>query len=65
MCLCIRIKGLHPCLRDLAYTRIREPDSQNMAGSCLVPGKIEFSGLVRSRLAVFNLIICAICSRSY
>ena len=45
------IKGLHPCLRDLANTRIREPDSQEMAGSCLAREKIRFSGLVCSRLA--------------
>ena len=44
-------KGLHPCLRDLANTRIREPDSQEMAGSCLAREKIRFSGLVCSRLA--------------
>ena len=50
-------KGLHLCLRDLANARIREADSQNMAGSCLVRKKFEFSGLVCSRLGVFNLII--------
>ena len=50
-------KELHPCLRDLANARIREADSQNMAGSCLVRKKFEFSGLVCSRLGVFNLII--------
>ena len=50
-------KGVHLCLRDLANARIREADSQNMAGSCLVRKKFEFSGLVCSRLGVFNLII--------
>ena len=47
----ITIKELQPCLRDLANTRIREPDSQEMAGSCLAREKIRFSGLVCSRLA--------------
>ena len=50
-------KGLHLCLRDLANARIREADLQNMAGSCLVRKKIEFSGLVCSRLGVLSLII--------
>ena len=54
---CDIIKGVHLCLRDLANARIREADSQNMAGSCLVRKKFEFSGLVCSRLGVFNLII--------
>ena len=47
----VQIKGLHPCLRDLANTRIREPDSQEMAGSYLAREKIRFSGLVCSRPA--------------
>ena len=49
--LVLETKGLHPCLQDLVNTRIREPDSQKMAGSCLVREKIRFSGLVCSRLA--------------
>ena len=53
----ITTKGVHLGLRDLANARIREADSQNMAGSCLVRKKFEFSGLVCSRLGVFNLII--------
>ena len=51
MLVSVQSKGLHPCLRDLANTRIREPDSQEMAGSCLVREKIRVSGLVCSRLA--------------
>ena len=53
----LHTKEVHLCLRDLANARIREADSQNMAGSCLVRKKFEFSGLVCSRLGVFNLII--------
>ena len=35
-------KELHPFLRDLVHTRIREADFQKFAGSCLVRKTFQF-----------------------